>query len=157
MKNDIDFNLNRTEFPSEKELEEYLLSMSLYYGTKMNEIENYIYKLHDENRENQEIDYFPEFRKLYLPVFEAFATDKKRVYGGKADSFGFPSKYDGIENFIESSVILKNKNRAEVYFKTNNNFDAEYLFVLIRKNDLWRIDNVKYRWYNNKKWSSTIM
>jgi len=155
--NNINFDLNKEEFSSEEELKEYLLSIALYYGSKMNEIENHIYKLSEENREKQDFDDFSEFRKLYLPVFEAFASDKKRVYGGKADSFGYPSKYDGIENSIESSVSLKNKNRAEAYFKTTNNFDAEYLFVLVRKNNLWRIDNIKDRWYNSEKWGSVIM
>lgn len=157
MANNIDFDLNRDEFSSEEELKKYLLSMALYYGSKMNEIENYIYKSSKENKGKQGFDSFGEFRKLYLPVFEAFASDKKRVYGGQANSFGFPSKYDGIENSTETFVTPKNKNRAEVYFKTNNNFEAEYLFVLVRKNNLWKIDNIKDRWYGNEKWSSTIM
>lgn len=157
MKSNIDFDLNKDEFSSEEELKKYLLSMALYYGSKMNEIENHISLLDEQHRGEQGFNIFDEFRKLYLPVFEAFASDKKRVCGGKANSFGSPSKYDGIENSTETSVTLKNKNRAEIYFKTNNNFDAEYLFVLVRKNNLWRIDNIKDRWYNNEKWDTTIM
>lgn len=157
MVNNIDFDLNKEEFSSEEELKDYLLSMALYYGSRMNQIENHIYKLSEQNKGKQGFDDFGEFRKLYLPVFESFASDKKRVYGGKANSYGFPSKYDGIENSIERTITLKNKNKAEIYFKTTNNFDAEYLFIIIRKNNKWRIDNIKDRWYGNEKWNSIIM
>jgi len=147
-------DLDKTEFTDEQELHDYLISIPLVYGILMNEIES---DIHQKSGKDKSIDYFPEFKKRYLPVFEAFCSDKKRVYGGQANSYGFPSKFDGIEKAIEKKVELKNKNRAEVYFKTENNFEAEYLFVLVRKNGTWRIDNAKDRWYGNEKWSSMIL
>lgn len=151
---DLSFNINKYEFWDEKEFKGYLIQLPLVYATQMNEIESDIYQ---KSSKDKDTDYFSEFKKRYLPVFEAFCSDKKRVYGGQANSYGFPSKFDGIEKAIETKVELKNKNRAEVYFKTENNFEAEYLFVLVRKNGTWRIDNAKDRWYGNEKWSSMIL
>ena len=101
------------------------------------------------------IDY--KFKQRYLPIFETYCSDKQRVYGGQANSFGYPTKYDGIEMFVQQEVTLKNSNRAEVYFRTQNSFEAEYLFVLVRKKGLWRIDSAKVRWYNETKWDSMIL
>ncbi|MDU1904388.1 MAG: NTF2 fold immunity protein [Dysgonomonas sp.] len=147
-------DLSKSEFVDEPELKDYLISLPLVYGTLMNRIEDEIYQ---KTQQDRSVSYLPEFRQKYLPIFEAFASEKKRVYGGKANSYGFPSKYNGIENAVEKGVELKNKNRAEVYFRTENNFRAEYLFVLIRKNGAWRIDNAKRRWYGNTEWNSIIL
>ena len=91
-----------------------------------------------------------------MPIFQKYCTNKKRSYGGKANSYGIPTKYDGIESYIEKKIDLKNKNRMEVYFKTNNQFKAEYLFVVLRSKKLWRIDSVKDKWYNKEKWNTII-
>lgn len=147
-------DINKTDFQTETELKDFLISLVLEYARVMNKIENEIY-LKAENEPKK--DFFPEFKELYLPVFEKYCTEKLRVYGGKANSYGIPTKFDGIEDYIESSVELKNKNRAEVYFKTQNDFDAEYLFVLLRKDNLWRIDSAKERWYEAVKWKSIIL
>jgi hypothetical protein len=147
-------DLNISEFESEQTLKNYLIQLPLVYATLMNEIESDIYK---KSEVDGEVDYFPEFKQRYLPVFNAFCSDKKRVYGGQASSYGFPSEFDGIESSVERNVELKNKNRAEVYFRTENNFEAEYLFIVVRKNGTWRIDNAKYRWYRSEKWKSMIL
>jgi hypothetical protein len=147
-------DLNKTDFQSEDKLKIYLRDLVLDYASQMNTIENDICKKEDAEPEK---DFFPKFKQRYLPVFEAYCSDKKRSYGGQADSYGSPSKFGGIENFVEYSVELKNKNRAEVYFKTTNDENAEYLFVLLRNNKVWRIDNYKDRWYGKEKWRSGIL
>lgn len=138
----------------EKELKKYLIDFVLEFGSKMNELEREIVEKAESNPGK---DYFEEYEKKYLPIFQEYCTDKKRIYGGKSDSYGIPTRYDGIESSIEKTITIKNRNRAEVYFKTTNNFEAEYLFVVLRKNDLWRIDNVKYKWWKSEKWKSQIL
>jgi len=147
-------NVNKTDFQSEDELKIYLRDFVLDYTSQMNIIENDIIK---KAKAEPKTDFFPELRQRYLPVFEAFCSDKKRSYGGRANSYGSPTNFDGIENFVKYSVELKNKNRAEIYFETRSSFDTEYLFVLVRKNSVWRIDNYKCRWFKNEKWKSGIL
>lgn len=86
-----------------------------------------------EERKGEHSDIFKEYRLLYEPIFNAFVSDKKRVYGGKAGSFGYPTKFDGIEEYVEKEVNLKTKGRAEVIFRTNNIFKADYQLIIIRK------------------------
>lgn len=147
-------NLEQTEFNSESELKSYLSSLVLEYASKMNEIEKNIF---EKSEIEPKKDFFLEFKQRYLPVFETYCSDKQRVYGGQANSFGSPTKYDGIEMFVQQEVTLKNSNRAEVYFRTENCDKAEYLFVLVRKKGLWRIDSVKRCWYNKNNWRSVIL
>ncbi|MFV0594124.1 NTF2 fold immunity protein [Shewanella sp.] len=87
------------------------------------------------------------------PLFDGFCTDKPRVYGGKVrNCFGFPSKFNGCDHPLELQVSFKNKNRAEIYIKTNTPFEDEYLFIVLKKADEWRIDSYKNRRYGNEKW-----
>lgn len=153
---DKKINLNQSEFQSEDEMKSYLCAVALEYASTMNEIERDISAKSDANPET---DFFPEYKERYLPVFNAYCSEKRRVYGGQADSYGSPPQYDGIEKYTEQRVELKTKSRAEAYFKTNSyNGDdqAEYLFVLLRKNGLWRIDSFKYSLYGFK-WSNGIL
>ena len=147
-------DVNRTDFQSEKELKDFLTAFVLEYASTMNKIEKDICLKEEKEPEK---DFFPEFEKRYLPVFKKFCSDKKRAYGGQADSYGIPTNFDGIEKNTENSVELKNKNRAEVYFKTRNDTHAEYLFIVLRKNNVWRIDNSKERWYGEEDWESMIL
>lgn len=128
----VQINLQQTEFRNESERRSYLVSLVLEYASTMNRIEMEIF-LKQEAGGISTSDLFEEYEKKYLPVFTAYCSDKKRVYGGRASSFGCPTKFDGIEKYIEANVVFKNSNRAEVYFKTENDFDAKYLFVLVRK------------------------
>ena len=145
------------------------------FGTKWNEYENYVLTQSDiqkksrptfENneekfawlKENPQTNWFDEFSKLIAPLFDTYCTDKKRVYGGKEHrSIGFPSKYDGIENSVATSIEFKNKNRVEIYFRTETKFKDEYLFVLLRKADEWKIDSYKGRRYGKEKWDNQIL
>jgi len=160
---------------NEQELKQHLLNIVQEFASKRNEAENYVRehdKLQDASRptfktdeekwkwfkENPQTNWFDEFSKLLSPLIDIYCTDKRRVYGGKNGySFGFPVQYNGIENPVETSVEIKNKNRAEVYIKTDTNFKDEYLFVLLRKKDEWKIDNYKGRRYGNTKWDNKIL
>ena len=130
---------------------------------KSNAEEKMPYFAQEENRvawlkEHTLTNWFNEFSKLLKPLFEQYCTDKKRVYGGpKVKSFGFPSKFNGIENPIECKVDVKSRTRTEVYFKTETKFSDEYLFVLLYKNSQWKIDNYKNRRYGNKRWENQIL
>ena len=155
----------------EKILKEVLINTVIQYGKKWNTIEDSIYKEHkEEEKELREkysdnefhyakrTNWFEKFSNLTNPMFDEYCTDKKRVYGGKnIRSFGFPVKFHGIENPTETDVILKNKNRAEVYIKTNTDFSDEYLFIVLRKLDTWKIDSYKNKCYGKEKWESGVL
>jgi hypothetical protein len=80
------------------------------------------------------------------------------VYGGKnTHSFGWPVNFNGMDNPIETDVVFKNKNRAEIYFKTETKFNDEYLFIVLKKNNEWRIDSYKGRRYGEEKWDNKIL
>ncbi len=138
----------------EKNVERDLIDLVLAFGSKMNELELEIVKK-DESNPNK--DFFEEYKNKYQLIFKQYCSDKKRVYGGKAVSYGIPTRYDGIETAIEKTVTLKKRNRAEVYIKTTNNFDAEYLFIVLKQNNSWKVDNVKYKWWGNEKWKPQIL
>ena len=118
----VQINLQQTEFRNESERRSYLVSLVLEYASTMNRIEMEIF-LKQEAGGISTSDLFEEYEKKYLPVFTAYCSEKKRVYGGRASSFGCPTKFDGIEKYIEANVVFKNSNRAEVYFKTENDFE----------------------------------
>ncbi len=139
---------------NEEELKEHLQNMVLEYASKINELQNRCMKL---EHEEPDANHFPAYKKEYFPLFEKYCTDKKRLSGGKAGSFSFPPKYDGIEEAVEKSVELKHKSRAEVYFKTQNYFKSEYLFVVLKKGGEWKIDNYKERRYGKEKWENGIL
>lgn len=155
----------------EQVLKEHLIYIVMQYGKRWNEIENSIYELHEQEEAELKLkfpgndyyyakrtNWFNKFSDLTAPLFDEFCTDKKRVYGGKKiKSFGFPVKFNGIEKPSDISVVLKNKNRAEVYIKTGTNFSDEYLFILLKKSDLWKIDNYKNKRYGNEKWEAKIL
>ena len=159
----------------ELQLIDYLITKVREFAIKRDKIENYVreqskqqqesrpvFKTNEEKwkwlEENPQVNWFKEFEKELAPIFEEYCTDKHRVYGGKnVGMIGFPTKFNGIENYIEASVELKNKNRAEVYFKTGSNFKDEYLFVVLRKNNTWKIDSYKNRRYGNEKWDNKIL
>jgi hypothetical protein len=159
---------------TEQELKNYLINFVQEFATKRNTYEKYVREQDEAQgpfpyfdsdaerltwlKEHPQIDWFDEFRKLLEPLYETYVTNKQRVYGGpKGYSFGFPPKFDGIENPVEANVELKNKNRAEVYFKTETDFEDEYLFVMLRKADEWKIDSYKVRMYGEEKWDNKIL
>ena len=139
---------------SEMPTEQQFICIALEYATVMNTIEHDIKKQSDAA---PGVDFFSQFEVRYRPVFDEYTTSKRRVYGGRSLSYGIPTKFAGIENAIESTATLKNRNLVEVYFKTENAFKAEYLFVLLKEAGEWKIDNAKYRWYDNEKWTPMIL
>lgn len=138
------------------QLEYQLIQIVKDFAIKMNEIENYIFESVKSNPRS-DIDIFIEYKKLFNPVFKNYVTSKKRVIGGHANSYGRPTKYDGIVNETLGQVTLTSNCKAEIYFKTESNFKAEYLFTLYIEEDNWKIDNVKYKWFNKEKWKPLIM
>ena len=141
----------------EQELKQYLSDLVLEFAIKMDEIETDIY-LKSEKDEDEK-DWFEEYNKRYRPVFEAYCTDKKRVYGGNPHSFGYPPQYSGIEASYEIKVEFKNERKAEVIFKTETKEfgDTGYLFVVVKKKTGWKIDSYK-EWSNRKKkWVNGIL
>lgn len=159
----------------EQALKEQLIETAQAFGSKWNEHEAYVLAQSKAQKEarpqfasdeekfawlkaNPQTDWFEEFSKLVTPLFDAYCTDKQRVYGGKnPGTFGFPQKFNGIETPVDTSVAFKNKNRAEVYFKTETKFKDEYLFVMLRKANQWRIDSYKGRRYGSEKWDNKIL
>lgn len=148
--------MTNIETLSPQDLENHLIHIARSYAVKMNEIENQIYEM-QENDKAGITDCFTAYKAQYDPVFQQYTTSKRRVYGGQANSFGRPTNYDGITATTTAQATVKSKSKAQVYFQTTNQFNAEYLFVLHREGDEWKIDNVKYKWYNSEKWSALIM
>lgn len=148
--------MTSTELLLPQDLENHLIHIARSYAVKMNEIENQIFETY-ENDKTRLTESFAAYKAQYDPVFQQYATSKKRVYGGQANSYGRPTRYDGITAGTTAQATVKSKSKAEVYFQTDNQFSAEYLFVLHREGEEWKIDNVKYKWYNSEKWSSLIM
>jgi hypothetical protein len=161
---------------TEQELQDYLIGFVREFTVKRNTCETSCFEASQaakaaqpkfDNREdrfawlkeNPQTNWFDEFRKLLDPLYVAYVTDKKRVYGGTGGhSFGFPPKFTGMESPLESKVELKNKNRAEVYFRVESRFDNEYLFVVLRKADEWKIDSYKSRRFGkDEKWDNKIL
>lgn len=130
------------------------INLVLEYATARNAIGR---EFSSKAAADPEADLFPEFESCYRPVFEAYASDKRRVYGGKAVSFGEPADFGGIERALESTAMLKSRRRAEVYFKTANAFNAEYKFVLVPQAGDLKTDNAKYRWYGGEGWRPLIL
>jgi hypothetical protein len=138
----------------EQQTKEQIFNHVMEFATKMNHLEN---KFASINKKNPGTVSFEDFNNEYAEIFTPYCTEKKRAYGGQGVCFGIPTKYDRVENYIERSIELKNKNRAEVYFKTNNNFNAEYLFIVLRKEDEWKIDSYKERRFNGEKWTNKLL
>ena len=155
----------------EIELKAYLTERLLSFCTRWNSIENTLYTeyMAEEDKLQQELpvaefhyakrtDWFALLNEQIAPLFDDFCTEKQRVYGGKVrNSFGFPSKFNGCDHPLEVQITLKSKSRAEIYIKTNTNFEDEYLFIALKKADEWRIDSYKNRRYGNEKWSVQIL
>lgn len=154
----------------EEILQREMIQIVQSFCTKWNAFESDICKQHEAEEERLEkenpdtyhyaprTNWFEKFAAFVVPLIEDYCTDKKRVYGGKnIYSFGYPSKYAGVEDPVAISAEIKNKNRAEVYIKTNTHFTDEYLFVLLRKANAWKIDSYKNRRYGGSKWNNAIL
>ncbi|MDR1911540.1 MAG: RhsIA family immunity protein [Helicobacteraceae bacterium] len=147
--------MQRNEFASEEELKSYLIALVIEYCSKMNEIEEDIYK----KRKLVETEaLFKEYKERYTPLIQTYATDKKRVHNYHR-SYGKPTYYDGMENPLKISVTFINKNRAEIYFARAPTRwrDFDLSFVVLRKKDVWRIDGVKTHRGCLDKWSASIL
>lgn len=147
-------DLNKSVFDSGSELKEYLIALTYEYACKVNELER---DISEKANADKEKDFFPEYKERYTPIYMAYCTEKRRARGNYAGSFGNPTRFDGIESATEKKVRSKTKDRAEIYFRTQNDFNAEYLFVLLQENGVWRIDSVRDRWYNSRNWSRAIL
>lgn len=152
-------------------LKSYLALRVSEFGASWNSTERDIYARHQQEDETLRqthpgdeyhyvagTDWFERFGERIEPLFDHYCTDKRRVYGGKGPrSFGFPSKFNGIENPTDISVEIKTKSRAEVFVKTQTSFQDEYLFVMLKKAGEWRIDSYKSRRYGGESWDSRIL
>lgn len=155
----------------EAALKMHLVGRVRAFGEKWNLIENDIYTRSREEEQSlraqypgieyhfaSRSDWFTPFGERTAPLFDEYCTDKRRVYGGKnPGSFGFPSKFNGIDDPLDVNVEIKTKSRAEVYIKTPTQFKDEYLFVMLKKAGEWRIDSYKQRRYGHEKWDSAIL
>ena len=145
---------NKSNFETGVELREHLIALTYDYACKINELERDIY---EKSNADKQKDFFPEYKERYTPIYMAYCTEKRRTRASYAGSYGNPTKFDGIEDAVEKKFRSKAKGRAEVYFKTQNTFNAEYLFVLLLENEVWRIDSVRDRWYNRRLWSRAFL
>lgn len=144
-------DLNRSRFADEAELKTYLTALAKEYACRSNQLENRI------EQRNSKDSYFNEFAYYYHPLLADFCTDKKRVYGGGAHSYGCPAKFHGVENAARQSAELKTSSRAEVAFQTSDDADQDFLFVLLKKGGVWRIDSYKRRFKGNSKWENALL
>lgn len=164
----LPLDLMRQHFASDDELRAYLAELVRSYCTLMNALERDVLEK-DARGYYKDMPYdpvlepsadFADYQARYRPIFEAFCTHKKRSYGGDAGSYGHPAKFDELENATQSvQLTLKNASRAEACFVTTGGRD--FLFVLLRKGGLWRIDSYKYRFRprdgREEKWNNGIL
>jgi hypothetical protein len=125
---------------NEKELETHLVKMVKEFASKRNDAENHVRGQYEAQRKaqrafnsdeerftwqknNPQINWFDEFSKLLSPLFDTYCTSKKRVYGGTHGySFGFPVKFNGIENPVSTGIELKTKTVRRYTSKPTRNF-----------------------------------
>ncbi|PWF24916.1 NTF2 fold immunity protein [Corticimicrobacter populi] len=101
-----------------------------------------------------------KYRALYCDIFYRYCTDRERKYGGPhgPKSAGMPTKYNGIDADAPCQVVQKNKNRIEVTWDIRNTIlPRKTLFVLVRRDQQWRIDSYKYLSDGNEKWDNGIL
>lgn len=99
-------------------------------------------------------------RERYRMIFERYATEKERKYGGPNGplSAGFPTKFSGISSSTSVMAEQKNTNRIEVTFSGLNSVNAgSSRFILLRVGGEWRIDSFKYRFQGEDKWNNGIL
>ena len=99
-----------------------------------------------------------EIRMRYETMFQEYTTPKKREYAGKStSSFGYPAKYQGLEQENITEVVLVNKNRCEVTCKVPTGFKQTIKFVALKKQNKWLLDSVKSYSKSDDKWSNSIL
>lgn len=153
-------------------LEQEVTKIIIDYATEYNELEEKYMQKRIEEEEKIKLqvdeeeypyakrtDWFEEFSREFNPIWDKYITDKKRVYGGvNRKSIGYPRKYKGIEvGKITSKVTIKTKNKVEVSIVTEGDFYNEYLFILIKKSVIWKIDSYKQRSSGHSKWNNQIL
>lgn len=85
-------------------------------------------------------------------LLKKYCTDRKRSYGGQPSSYGDPTKYVGVDkDRIVNSELIKS-NRIEVIVQSDYFGEIQYLFILLKKQNIWLIDSTKSRFTQEHPW-----
>lgn len=140
-----------------EDLSKELTNVVLNFTAEMNRMECDIRDKSMQNADDK-TDWFLEFEKQYLLLCHKYCTTKKRVYRRAGYSLAEPYYY-GIDVSKDICTDLQNDKQAQITFRFNSRSmgEVQYLFVLFKKKEGWRIDNVK-RWSGwKKKWVSHVL
>lgn len=76
-------------------------------------------------------------------IFKKFCVDKPRAgYRPEGLYFsGAPNYTYGQETFVDSEQVSKNR----IYFYTNDHIDFQYRYILIKKDNAWKIDERQWQ------------
>ena len=144
-------------------MNEEVINIVISYAEEMNEWEHKMYLLsrkeygevinHEEDRKIIPKVTLKEYEKIYYEIFEKYCTSKKRVYGGFPSSFERHGQYRGInkKSIVSSNII--NKKRIEVIANGGVYPGNKFLFVLMFKNNEWKIDSAKTQLEEGDEWS----
>ncbi|CPR19052.1 NTF2 fold immunity protein [Brenneria goodwinii] len=100
------------------------------------------------------------YREQYREIFVRYCTDKVRKYGGPDGpmSAGMPTQYDGLNAETPCLCVQKNKNRIEVTWDIKTAIlPRKIMFIILRRQQQWRIDSYKYQFTNETTWNNGIL
>ncbi len=103
-----------------------------------------------ESMENQFED--PGLQEQHRAILLEYCTHKDRKYT-KGSSFSTPPTYGELTESAIVAVEYVKSNRAHV--DTKKLLKAAYRFVVVKKEDGWRIDSVK--WLMRGEWKNTLI
>lgn len=132
-----------------------LTGIVLAFTSEMNAMEM---SVRDSSLQDKKTDCFLEFNKGYEAIIHQYCTAKKRTYKREGYSLSEPY-YCGIaaDNTIDIELEDDKKVQLVFGFHSNNMGEQRYLFTLVKKKEVWKIDNVK-RWSGWKKnWVNHIL
>lgn len=98
-----------------------------------------------------------QIREKFGEFFDKYTTPKKRVYSGQSPGFGFPAQFQGLTKGQIQQVEFVSPSRCEVVADVPTGFKKRYKFVVLKKNDGWRIDSLKTYRKSSDKWENDLL
>ena len=97
-----------------------------------------------------------EQKARHAKIFEKYINPRDRKYGsnpGEPGSCGDPVTYRNVSKERIISTDFPRQNRCEIIANWGIWDDGKIMFVLLKKNNKWRIDSIKKYYESDGKWS----